>query len=119
MIWGMGRLEAINKYRQQHNVSAIFINVDMLSPLQQVLTPLSKFLQKLFCQLLPQHELSIYFGLPVYDRYSIVLNIFKMYAKTREARLQIALAEIPYVRLSFHESFNYENIFLTENESNS
>ena len=79
MIWGMGRLEAINKYRQQHNVSAIFINVDMLSPLQQ-------------------HELSIYFGLPVYDRYSIVLNIFKMYAKTREARLQIALAEIPYVR---------------------
>lgn len=55
------------------------INVDMLSPLQQA-------------------ELTGIFGVPVYDRYNIVLLIFKLYAKTKEAHLQISLAEIPYIR---------------------
>ncbi|KAL8624048.1 hypothetical protein ACOMHN_019471 [Nucella lapillus] len=35
---------------------------------------------------------------PVFDRYSIVLQIFKAHASTSEAKLQVALAEIPYVR---------------------
>lgn len=34
----------------------------------------------------------------MFDRYNIVLWIFKLYAKTVEARLQISLAEIPYIR---------------------
>ncbi|CAG2161719.1 unnamed protein product [Oppiella nova] len=34
----------------------------------------------------------------IYDRYSIVLNVFKSQANTKEAKLQIALAEIPYIR---------------------
>ena len=62
------------------------INVDMLTPLQQ-------------------SELSAFFGVPVYDRYNIVLLIFKLYAKTKEAHLQIALAEIPYIRLAFYDIF--------------
>ena len=36
--------------------------------------------------------------LPVFDRYTMVLRIFQERAKTKEAKLQIALAEIPYMR---------------------
>ncbi|KAE9552537.1 hypothetical protein FO519_004234 [Halicephalobus sp. NKZ332] len=64
---------------KRDSVTAVMINVDMLTPLQQ-------------------SELSAVFGVPVYDRYNIVLLIFKLYAKTKEAHLQIALAEIPYIR---------------------
>ncbi|CAD5226551.1 unnamed protein product [Bursaphelenchus okinawaensis] len=35
---------------------------------------------------------------PIYDRYNLVLNIFKRFATTKEALLQISLAEIPYIR---------------------
>ncbi|CAB4068070.1 GTPase HflX,Putative GTP-binding protein 6 [Lepeophtheirus salmonis] len=38
------------------------------------------------------------FDLNVFDRYSVVLQIFKQHAQTREAKLQVSLAEIPYVR---------------------
>lgn len=34
----------------------------------------------------------------VLDRYSLVLHIFRCNAKTREAKLQISLAEIPLLR---------------------
>lgn len=34
----------------------------------------------------------------IYYSYNIVLHIFQAHAKTREAQLQIALAEIPYLR---------------------
>ena len=35
---------------------------------------------------------------PVLDRYNIVLQIFKRHARTREAKLQVELAELPYLR---------------------
>jgi 50S ribosomal subunit-associated GTPase HflX len=38
------------------------------------------------------------FGLPVFDRFSVVLQIFRLHAKTREAKLQVSLAEIPMLR---------------------
>ncbi|XP_041350427.1 putative GTP-binding protein 6 [Gigantopelta aegis] len=37
-------------------------------------------------------------AVPVFDRYTIVLQIFKDHAKSKEAKLQVALAEIPYIR---------------------
>ncbi|KAL3081048.1 hypothetical protein niasHT_037516 [Heterodera trifolii] len=79
LVWGVGRLERIREWMLQHPVNALCINIDILAPAQQ-------------------RELNSYFGIPVYDRYNIVLNIFKLYARTEEARLQIALAEIPYIR---------------------
>ncbi|TKR61334.1 hypothetical protein L596_028454 [Steinernema carpocapsae] len=78
-IWGAGRVEALVDVKNSHHVTAVMVNVDMLSPLQQ-------------------SELHSVFGVPIYDRYNIVLLIFKQYAKTREAKLQIELAEIPYIR---------------------
>ncbi|GAB6028899.1 Putative GTP-binding protein 6 [Chamberlinius hualienensis] len=61
------------------SVSAVFINIDRLSGLQY-------------------SELVTAFGLPVYDRYSIVLQIFKDHSRSRISKLQIAIAEIPYLR---------------------
>ena len=37
-------------------------------------------------------------GKPVLDRYNIVLQIFKRHATTRESKLQVQLAEIPYLK---------------------
>lgn len=34
----------------------------------------------------------------LFFRYNIVLQIFKEFAKTKEVKLQVALAEIPYIR---------------------
>jgi 50S ribosomal subunit-associated GTPase HflX len=43
-------------------------------------------------------ELEEVFGVPVYDRYMVVIQIFREHAVTKEAKLQIAMAEIPYLR---------------------
>ncbi|XP_070200265.1 putative GTP-binding protein 6 isoform X2 [Littorina saxatilis] len=43
-------------------------------------------------------ELHKAWKVPVFDRYTIVLQIFKDHARTKEAKLQVALAEIPFVR---------------------
>ncbi|KAJ9583142.1 hypothetical protein L9F63_022521 [Diploptera punctata] len=47
-----------------------------------------------------QHrELEREFRVPVYDRYMIVVQIFREHAISKEAKLQVALAEIPYLRM--------------------
>ena len=38
------------------------------------------------------------FQRPVIDRYNLILQIFHLHARTREAKLQVALAEIPYIK---------------------
>ncbi|XP_014251006.1 putative GTP-binding protein 6 [Cimex lectularius] len=66
--------QLVNKRKE---ITAVFINV--------------KHLQ------LHQHlALENTFGIPVFDRYGIVINIFKRHAKTKEAKLQVALAQLPY-----------------------
>lgn len=48
--------------------------------------------------LLDCRELEEAFGMNVWDRYSVVLGIFQHNAHTKEAKLQVALAELPYIR---------------------
>lgn len=45
-----------------------------------------------------QRELEEAWGVQVFDRYSVVLHIFRCNAKTKEAKLQVSLAEIPLLR---------------------
>ncbi|KAK2153223.1 hypothetical protein LSH36_304g08000 [Paralvinella palmiformis] len=59
--------------------TAVFVNFSILSGLQ-----LAK-LQRVW-------------RVPVYDRYTIILQIFHLRARTMEAKLQLKLAEIPYYR---------------------
>uniref|UniRef100_A0A1B0C4K9 Hflx-type G domain-containing protein n=1 Tax=Glossina palpalis gambiensis TaxID=67801 RepID=A0A1B0C4K9_9MUSC len=41
--------------------------------------------------------LESYFNLPVLDRYSIVIQILRLHATSAEARIQVAMAELPYI----------------------
>ena len=77
-----GELKELIQSRQ--GVSAVFFGVELLSAIQ--LATLEKELK-----------------LAVYDRFTVVLNIFRQHARTKEAKLQLALAEIPYIRSHLRE----------------
>lgn len=79
-IFGKGNLQLLTeKIRQTPGITAVFVNVERLSPLAE-------------------REFEEAWGVKVLDRYSVVLHIFRCNARTREAKLQISLAEIPLLR---------------------
>lgn len=85
-LLGTGAMSDLKKeLSRSENPTAVFISTNLL-----------KFVQIV--------ELEKLFGLPVYDRYSIVIHIFREHAKTAEARTQVALAEIPYIRKKMLET---------------
>lgn len=59
-------------------ISAVFVSVSRLTQPQKV-------------------TLESVFGVPVMDRFSIVVQILSAHATSREAKLQISLAELPYI----------------------
>lgn len=93
-FFGSGKLvELKNKIIKSRYTSAVFISVDQLS--------------------VPQHTfLEDFFELPVYDRYLIIMQIFRDHARSAEAKLQIALAELPYLysRMSHEYSASLSRI---------
>jgi GTP-binding protein HflX len=83
MIFGRGKLEElrdmINDARAHgKHFTCMFISVSTLSLVQR-------------------HTLEEYFNLPLMDRYSIVIQILRLHATSTEAKLQVALAELPYI----------------------
>ncbi|KAJ0065194.1 hypothetical protein NL108_006540, partial [Boleophthalmus pectinirostris] len=79
-IFGKGNFQVLTeKIRQTPGITAVFVNVERLSPISE-------------------RDLEEAWGVKVFDRYSIVLHIFRCNAKTKEAKLQISLAEIPLLR---------------------
>ena len=44
-----------------------------------------------------KRNLEQYFGLPVMDRYSVVIQILRLHATSTESKLQVAMAELPYI----------------------
>lgn len=79
-IFGKGNFQFLTeKIRQTAGITAVFVNVDRLSPLSE-------------------REFEEAWGVKVFDRYSVVLHIFRCNARTKEAKLQISLAEIPLLR---------------------
>ena len=83
-LFGTGKTAELERVVKEMPITGVFINTLTLSPLQH------KFLEELFEK-------------DVFDRFSIVLRIFKERAKTREARVQVELAEIPYLRTHLAE----------------
>ncbi|RZF45252.1 hypothetical protein LSTR_LSTR016247, partial [Laodelphax striatellus] len=76
-VFGKGKLEALTKIiKSDESITAVFLSLNVLSKVQQ------DFLEETF-------------GLPVFDRYSVVMRIFREHAVTKEAKLQVAMAEIP------------------------
>ncbi|XP_062854226.1 putative GTP-binding protein 6 [Trichomycterus rosablanca] len=79
-IFGKGNFQTLTeRIRRTPGVTAVFVNVERLSPLSE-------------------RELQEAWGVKVFDRYSLVLHIFRRNARTKEAKLQISLAEIPLLR---------------------
>uniref|UniRef100_A0A8C9YX46 Putative GTP-binding protein 6 n=1 Tax=Sander lucioperca TaxID=283035 RepID=A0A8C9YX46_SANLU len=79
-IFGKGNFQSLTeKIRQTAGITAVFVNVERLSPLSE-------------------REFEEAWGVKVFDRYSVVLHIFRCNARTKEAKLQISLAEIPLLR---------------------
>uniref|UniRef100_A0A0B7AGD0 Hflx-type G domain-containing protein n=1 Tax=Arion vulgaris TaxID=1028688 RepID=A0A0B7AGD0_9EUPU len=79
-VFGSGNFDILLRdIRAKRTVSAVVIGIDRLTGLQI-------------------NTLQTAWGLPVYDRYMLVLQIFKDHAQSPEAKLQVALAEIPYIR---------------------
>ncbi|XP_029906201.1 putative GTP-binding protein 6 [Myripristis murdjan] len=79
-IFGKGNfLHLTEKIKQTPGITAVFVNVERLSALSE-------------------RELEEAWGVKVLDRYSVVLHIFRCNARTKEAKLQISLAEIPLLR---------------------
>uniref|UniRef100_A0A1B6CJ09 Hflx-type G domain-containing protein n=1 Tax=Clastoptera arizonana TaxID=38151 RepID=A0A1B6CJ09_9HEMI len=78
-LFGKGNLELIHEIiKANDQISAIFVSINILKPSQH------RVLEDLF-------------RVPVYDRYTIVMLIFKEHAITKEAKLQVSMAEIPYL----------------------
>ncbi|XP_011157469.2 putative GTP-binding protein 6 [Solenopsis invicta] len=84
-LLGTGAMKDLKTELHKCQPTAVFISTNLL-----------KFVQII--------ELEKIFNLPVYDRYSIVIHIFREHAKTAEAKLQVALAEIPYIRKKILET---------------
>nr|XP_057929811.1 putative GTP-binding protein 6 isoform X2 [Doryrhamphus excisus] len=87
MIFGKGNFQTLTeKIRQTAGITAVFVNVERLSPLSE-------------------RALEEAWGVKVMDRYSVVLHIFRCNARTKEAKLQISLAEIPLLRSRVKNEF--------------
>ncbi|XP_039101256.1 putative GTP-binding protein 6 [Hyaena hyaena] len=80
VIFGRGTLQHLTeKIRALPEITAVFLNVERVAP------PTKK-------------ELEEAWGVQVFDRFTAVLHIFRCNARTTEARLQVALAELPLLR---------------------
>jgi len=79
-LFGSGNLEMLRaRVAANPKVTAVFVSLYQLTPVQRL-------------------ELEATVEVPVIDRYHLVLQIFHQHARTKEARLQVALAELPYLR---------------------
>ena len=78
-FFGKGKVTELKQFTGNLPVSGVYLNVPRLTPVQH------RTLEGLFRK-------------KVIDRFGIVLRIFKERARTKEAKLQVELAEIPYLR---------------------
>ncbi|NXB55799.1 Y3725 protein, partial [Struthidea cinerea] len=79
-VFGKGNFQVLTeKIKKLPHVTAVFLNMERISSLTK-------------------KELEGAWGVQVFDRYTVVLHIFRCNARTKEAKLQVALAEIPLLR---------------------
>lgn len=84
-IFGKGTLEKLKTtVHSDPRITSIFINMSTLKNMQL-------------------EELQRIFRVPIFDRYKIVMEILRLHAISKHAKLQVALAEIPYIRTRLHK----------------
>lgn len=84
-FFGKGKIAELKQFAGKLPITGVYLNVPHLTPIQH------KVLESIF-------------GTEVFDRFGIVLRIFKERARTKEAKLQVALAEVPYLRARLLEA---------------
>lgn len=78
-LFGSGKLDEIKAVMEaKKNITCMFISKSTLKYVQRA-------------------ALEDFFNVPVMDRYTMVIQILRLHATTTEAKLQVALAEIPYI----------------------
>lgn len=83
-LFGRGKMDELRQLSRKYNhnlserITCIFISKSVLTRVQKA-------------------NLEEVFNLPVLDRFSIVIQILRLHATTRESKLQVAQAEIPYI----------------------
>lgn len=82
-LFGSGKLQELHQQIGRlrstgQRITCVFVSKGQLSGVQK------RFLER-------------FFGLPVLDRYSVVIQILRLHATSNEAKLQVAAAEIPYI----------------------
>ncbi|CAF0786977.1 unnamed protein product [Brachionus calyciflorus] len=95
-IFGSGNQDLLSKKISSSGADTLFIVIDRLTNLQ---------VNGLRQTLLGNNP-----NIAIYDRYKIVLEIFKRNARSSIAKLQIALAEIPYLRHKFENNELFKNV---------
>lgn len=94
-LFKSGSLEKLRHNIRRHgNVNAVFINLGTLKKAQII-------------------NLEKEFGVPIIDRYKVVMHILKQHASTKHAKLQVALAELYYLQRTV---FNEMNVGKVERE---
>ena len=78
-LFGKGKIAELQTLVKTLPITGVFINTPKLTPFQH------ETLEELFEK-------------DVFDRFGIVLKIFKERARTHEAKIQVELAEIPYLK---------------------
>jgi 50S ribosomal subunit-associated GTPase HflX len=94
-IWGTGNIEILSKKISSSGANCLFIGIDRLTNLQK------ETIKK---------EIANDPTIEVYDRYTIVLKIFKSNARTGIAKLQIALAELDYKRFKMSDKEMFQDL---------
>lgn len=82
--------------RQEFFTGGIIDKLNQIISANPLITSLFVAVDKL--QGYQQHSLEQLLKVPVVDRFSVILEIFRHYAKTGESMLQLQLAEIPYIK---------------------
>ncbi|XP_063708050.1 putative GTP-binding protein 6 [Culicoides brevitarsis] len=89
-VFGPGQLKELkaivrNSRNSDKKISAVFVSKGMLTRQQKT-------------------SLEGKFGVPVLDRYSVVIQILRLHAISAESKLQVAMAEIPYIWSQMRDS---------------
>ncbi|XP_058906489.1 putative GTP-binding protein 6 isoform X2 [Kogia breviceps] len=80
LTFGRGTLGRLTeRIRGSPEITAVFLNVERMAAATK-------------------KELEAAWGVRVFDRFTVVLHVFRCHARTKEARLQVALAELPLLR---------------------
>lgn len=109
MIFGKGKLEELREMINDARVkgkhfTCMFVSLSTLSIVQRT-------------------TLEEYFNLPLMDRYTIVIQILRIHAISAESKLQVALAELPYIwshvrdiELLANAGMNRTNVYISEEQ---